>query len=92
MATSDNDLPEHVQAKRRCYPITYLDKTRLNWAAARATSLAWIRLFSETGFAIEDYLELVAPREAQGSPLGVSAEWARNVSQRAGLDATQTGA
>ena len=53
---------------------------------------AWIRLFSETGFAIEDYLELVAPREAQGSPLGVSAEWARNVSQRAGLDATQTGA
>ena len=38
---------------------------------------AWIRLFPETGFAIEDYLELVAPGEAQGSPFGVSTEWAR---------------
>ena len=53
---------------------------------------AWIRLFSETGFAIEDYLELVAPKEGQRSPFGVSAEWARNLSQRVGLDATQTGA
>ena len=39
--------------------------------------LAWIRLFSEKGFAIEDNLELVAPGEAQGSPFGVSTEWAR---------------
>ncbi len=37
---------------------------------------AWIRLFPETGFAIEDYLELVAPVDAQ-------------LSQRAGLYAAQ---
>ena len=29
---------------------------------------AWIRLFSEMGFAIEDNLELIAPGDAKGSP------------------------
>ena len=39
---------------------------------------AWIKLFSEKGFAIEDNLELVAPGDAQRFPFGVSAEWARS--------------
>jgi len=42
------------------------------------TISAWIRLFSQTGFIVENYLELAAPSDAQGSPFGVSAEWARS--------------
>ncbi len=42
------------------------------------TISAWIQLFSQTGFIVENYLELTAPSDAQGSPFGVSAEWARS--------------
>ena len=53
---------------------------------------AWIRLFSETGFAIEDYLELGAPRDAHGYPSIVSAEWARSYPSEQVWIGAQTGA
>ena len=38
----------------------------------------WVSLFNQTGFAIEDYLELTAPTSAEGTRFGVPAEWARH--------------
>ncbi len=41
------------------------------------TISAWIQLFSDTGFVVENYLELAAPAGSDGSPFGVSAEWSQ---------------
>ena len=37
---------------------------------------SWVRLFRETGFAIEDYREWPAPAHAGGKPFNVSSAWA----------------
>ncbi len=37
----------------------------------------WLRLFRETGFEVEDFLELQAPDEADGSRFDIPAEWAK---------------
>ena len=37
----------------------------------------WLALFRETGFVVEDYLELYAPPDAEGVAFGVRAEWAQ---------------
>ena len=42
------------------------------------TTSEWIRLFHATGFEIVDFIEPRAPREAEGAPFGVTAEWARD--------------
>ena len=38
----------------------------------------WLELFRDTGFIVDDYLELRAPPDAKGIRYYVSAEWARN--------------
>ena len=65
----------------------YFGMHRFDWRTVEAdpggvefnlTISAWIQLFSQTGFIVENYLEQIAPSDAQGSPFGVSAEWARS--------------
>ncbi len=37
----------------------------------------WLRLFKQTGFIVEDFVEIRAPDSADGEQFGTSAEWAR---------------
>lgn len=39
---------------------------------------AWLRLFRDTGFDVEDHLELQAPADVSGQRFATTAEWARD--------------
>lgn len=41
------------------------------------TMAEWFRVFSDTGFTVDDYLEIQAPADAEGVPFTVDADWAR---------------
>jgi len=41
------------------------------------TVAEWFRVFADTGFTVDDYLEVQAPADADGVPFVVAAEWAK---------------
>lgn len=80
-APFDGSIPSTERLER-----PYFGMYRFDWRGAVdepggiefvPTISEWFRIFGDTGFAVEDYLELQAPEGSTGTPSAVSAEWAR---------------
>ncbi len=66
---------------------SYFDLGRLDWTEVEIEPggiefnlpiSGWFKLFRDTGFAVDDYLELRAPADTDATPFMTSSEWARH--------------